>query len=60
MQGSNGDIDIEHRPADTGGEGEGCTNGESGMETHTTICKQTAGGNSLYDSKSSNQCSVTT
>ena len=35
MQGSNGDTYVEHRPADTGGKAEGCTNGESGVETCT-------------------------
>ena len=35
LQGSNGDTDIENKPLDTEGEGEGGTNGESSMETYT-------------------------
>ena len=41
FQGSNGEIDTENRPMDTGGEeereGEMC--GESSMEIYNTICK---------------------
>ena len=41
--------------------GEGGTNGESSMETYTlSYVKQIASGNLLYDSGSSNWCSVTT
>ena len=35
MQGSSGDADIENRLMDTEREGEGETNAESSMETHT-------------------------
>ena len=41
MQGSSGDADIEGRLTDMvpeGGEGEGETNGESGLETCTLPC----------------------
>ena len=33
------EIDVENRIMDTEQEGEGGANGESGMETHTTIYK---------------------
>ena len=41
MQGSNGDADVESRLRDmsSGEEGEDGTNGETSMETYTTICK---------------------
>ena len=35
MQGSNGDADSEDRLADTDGEEEGRTHGESSIETYT-------------------------
>ena len=34
MQGTGGDADIENRLVDTEDEGEGCTNGESSIETY--------------------------
>ena len=41
MQSCSGGEDIENRLMELvgGGEGEGGMNGESGMETYTTICK---------------------
>ena len=63
MQGSNGDADTENRLMDTGRgeEGEGKTNGDSSMETHTLpYIKQTAKGNLLHDSGNPNLGSVTT
>ena len=41
LWGSSGGADIKHRLMDTGGwgEGESAMNGESSMETYTTICK---------------------
>ena len=42
------------------GEGEGGTNGESGMEAYTIIYLTDSSGILLYDSGSSNWCSVTT
>ena len=61
MQGSKADADTENRLVDTVWEGEGGTNGESSMETHTLpYVKQDSQGNSLYDSQSSNWGSVTT
>ena len=59
----NGDADIENRPMDwsLGEEEEGGTEGETNMETYTLpYFKQIASGNLLYDSGSSNLCSVTT
>ena len=61
LQGSKGDADIEKRHADTVWEGEGEMNLENSMETYTLpYTKQTASGNLLYDTGSSNQGSVTT
>ena len=42
------------------GEGEGGTNGENGMEAYTIIYLTDSSGILLYDSGSSNWCSVTT
>ena len=59
MQGNNGDADTENRLVDTGGEGEGGTTGESRLETYLLpYIKQIASGNLLYDSVSSDWCSV--
>ena len=56
MQGSKADADRESRLADTVGEGEGGTNSESSIETHTSpYATETAGGNLLCDTGSPNQ-----
>ena len=61
LQGQNRDADIENRPLDTVGEGEGGMNRESSMETHTLpYLNYIASGDLLYDSGSSNLCSLTT
>ena len=60
MQGSNKDVYIENRVGDTEGEEEGGTNGERNTVKYTLpYVKQIANGNLLYDSRSSNWCSVT-
>ena len=61
LQGSNEDADIENRLADTGWEGASGTSGTGSMETYIlSYVRQTGSGNLLYDSESSNRCSVTT
>ena len=63
MWGNNGEADIENRIMDrvVGEEGEGGTDGESGMETSTSpYVTLIASGNFLYDLGSSNRNSVTT
>ena len=60
LQGSNKDVYIENRVGDTEGEEEGGTNGERNTVKYTLpYVKQIANGNLLYDSRSSNWCSVT-
>ena len=62
MQGNSGNTNIENRLMDVGSgeEGEGGMNGQS-METYTLpYVKEIANGNLLYDSRNSNQGSVTT
>ena len=58
-QGSGGDADIESRAVHTVGQGEGGANRESSMETSIAVCGM-ARGDSLCDTGSSKQCSVTT
>ena len=54
LQGGNGDADTENRLADTVGEEEGGTNGESNTETYMLpYVKQRASGNLLYETGSS-------
>ena len=61
LQGRNRNWDIENRLVDTVGEGESGTNWDSSIETYTLqYVKQIASGNLPYDSRSSNQGSVTT
>ena len=38
MQGRNRGADVENGPKDTVGEGEGGTNGESGIDIYTLSC----------------------
>ena len=57
LQGGNGDADTENKLADTVGEGEGGTNGESSTETYMLpYVKQRASRNLLYDTGSSVLC----
>ena len=49
MQGSNGDTDLEKRPVDSSGDGEGETNSVSSINIYITRCKiRIASGNLLY------------
>ena len=51
-----GDTDMENRLSQGWRRGGGAEmNGEASMESHTTICKQTASGRLLYNSGNSNQ-----
>ena len=57
FQGSSGEPGIENRLLDTVGEGEGGTNGESSVDTYTSLhVEWTASGNVLCDSGSSARC----
>ena len=59
LQGSSGDVDREQTCEHSGG-GEGGMNGQSNMETDTLpYVEEIVSGNFLYDSGSSNLCSVT-
>ena len=70
FQGRNRDTDIENKPVDTAGEGEGGRNWESSVDIYTLPCvKQmasfsrsslAASGKPLYNIGSSAQCSVMT
>jgi len=55
LQGSNGDTEIEKRPVDSSGDGEGETTRVSSINIYITRCKiRIASGNLLYDAGSSN------
>ena len=60
MQGRN-DADIENGLVDTVGDGEGGTNGESGIDIYKLSCvKETVGGKLLYNTGTPAWCSVMT